>query len=301
MRKSENKIKSRGIDLVFDISVYVILTGVLFIILYPLYLILIASISEPNAVYAGEVRFLPIGFTLLGYQKIFQEGKIWIGYRNTIIYTVLGTTLNVLLTMMAAYPLSRKSFKPRTQIMVFFLVTMYIGGGLIPTYLLLSELKLVNNPLVMIVTGAVTVWNLIITRTYYQSTIPEELYEAAAMDGGSHFHFFLKVALPLSKAIVAVNVLYYGVGHWNEFFTALIYLRNPNYYPLQLVIRSILIQNTVNPDELKDLSILSEDYQKVVELMKFSTIIVSSFPVLMLYPFLQKYFVAGVTVGAIKG
>ncbi len=300
MNNLKSKIKYKGIDSAFDILVNILLFAALLIVLYPLYLVVIASFSDPDALINGEVRFWPVEITLLGYQKIFRDAKIWIGYKNTVIYTVLGTAINVVITLMAAYPLSRKSFRYRSHFMVFFMITMYFGGGLIPTYLVSLKLGLVDNWLVMVVSGAVTVWNLIVTRTYYQTTIPEELFEAASIDGSSHLYFFTRVVIPLSSAIIAVNTLYYGVGHWNEFFTALIYLRRKELFPLQLVLREILIQNRIEADAMEGL-FHTEDFQKTVELMKYSTIIVSSLPVMILYPFLQKYFVRGVVVGALKG
>ncbi|RTE10853.1 carbohydrate ABC transporter permease [Paenibacillus whitsoniae] len=290
--------QSRG-DKLFDAAGFLILLVALVTVAYPLYFIVIASFSNPSAVSLGEVILLPKGITLEGYSRIVAQSDLWIGYRNTIAYTIIGTFLNVALTVTGAYALSRKDLVGRNVFMGFIAFTMFFSGGLIPTYLLIKGLGLYNTFWVMVIPGAISVWNLIIARTYFQTSLPEELWEAAVMDGCSNFQYFFKVVLPLSQAIIAVLVLFYAVGHWNEFFNGLIYLKDRSRYPLQLILRDILIQTQISQDQVQN-----ENANKLAEaanLMKYGIIIVSSLPVLILYPFIQKYFVKGVMVGAIKG
>ncbi len=294
------KVKVSQSDKVFDIVNYAILFIVFLSVVLPLYFIVIASISSPDAIYSGEVRFIPKDISLEGYRKIFGDKNIWLGYKNSLIYTTLGTIISVIVTMAAAYPLSRKSFTGRNVFMVFFIITMYFNGGLIPTYLVVKDLGLLNKWPVMVIVGMVSVWNLIIARTFFQHSIPDELYEAASIDGCGQLTFFVQVVMPLSKAIAAVLALYYGVGQWNEFFRALIYLSDEALYPLQLVLRSILIMNQ-NSDNMVGDVISMMERQKQAELIKYGVIIVASLPVLILYPFLQKYFVKGVMIGSLKG
>lgn len=291
--------QSRG-DNIFDIINYIILTIALIVVLYPLYFIVIASISDPDMVNTGKVWLSPKGLTLDGYKRIFEDTKIWVGYKNTIFYTIVGTFINILLTLPAAYALSRKDLYGRNFFMGIFTFTMFFGGGLIPTYILIRKLGMENTVWVMLIPGAVGVWNLIVAKTFFQSTIPDELLEAAVIDGCSNTKFFISIVMPLSKAITAVMVLFYGVGHWNAFFNALIYLRDPDLYPLQIILREILIQNEVDANMMADASAVSE-MQRLSEMIKYAVIIVASLPVLIVYPFLQKYFVQGVMLGAIKG
>lgn len=294
------KVKISKDDIIFDTINYVLLSCVLIIVMYPLYFIVIASISDPTAVSNGQLKFLPIDITFEGYKRIFQDSLILSGYKNTIKYTVVGTTINIFLTMMTAYPLSRKDFSGRKVLMIFLMITMYFNGGLIPTYLIVKNLGLINNWLIMVLKGAVSVYNIIIARSFLQNSIPEELYEAAVIDGCSHIKFFTKVVLPLSKAIIAVLVLFYGIVHWNEFFTALIYLRDENLYPLQLILRSILLENQMQDAMMSNIEDINNQ-QYIADLIKYGMIIVASLPLLVLYPFLQKYFVKGVMIGSVKG
>lgn len=294
------KMKISKDDIIFDTINYILLSCVLIIVLYPLYFIVIASISDPTAVSNGQLKFLPIDITFEGYKRIFQDRLILSGYKNTIKYTVVGTTINIFLTMMTAYPLSRKDFSGRKALMIFLMITMYFNGGLIPTYLIVKHLGLINNWLIMVLKGAVSVYNIIIARSFLQSSIPEELYEAAVIDGCSHIKFFTRVVLPLSKAIIAVLVLFYGIVHWNEFFTALIYLRDEKLYPLQLILRSILLENQMQDAMMNNIDDINNQ-QYIADLIKYGMIIVASLPLLILYPFLQKYFVKGVMIGSVKG
>ena len=240
----------------------------------------------------------PTGHNATCYEKIFENTKIWRSYSNTIFYTVVGTTINVILTMMLAYPLSRKNFFARKPLTLFVMFTMYFQGGLIPTYLWMNDLHLYNTPWVMVLLPAINVFNLIIAINYISNSIPEELYEAASIDGCSHIRYFFSIVLPLSKTIVVVLVLYYGVAHWNEFMNGLIYLRDEGLYPLQLTLRNILLQNQASG--LGDVDSIIEQ-QKAAELIKYGVIIVSTLPVLVIYPFLQKHFAKGVMVGSVKG
>ncbi|MDF2716170.1 MAG: carbohydrate transporter permease [Paenibacillus sp.] len=274
-----------------------LLTVLLIIVLYPLYFILIASVSDPLDVNGGRVRLYPVNFTLEGYRSILGNGAIWGGYGNTLLYMAVGTAVNVAVTVMGAYPLSRKDLLGRNAVMMLITFTMFFSGGLIPTYLLVKSLGLLNSMWAVILPGAVSVWNLIIARTFFQLSIPEELREAAVMDGCSDLVFFARVALPLSKAIVAVLVLFYAVGHWNSFFGALIYFRDEDKYPLQLILRNMLIRGDVQ----ETLNVELAAGSPAADSIKYGAIVVASVPMLVLYPFVQKYFVKGVMLGSLKG
>ncbi|MBG9451249.1 sugar ABC transporter permease [Cytobacillus firmus] len=287
-------------DKVFDIINVSLVAIILILVVYPLYFIVIASFSDPNMIYDGKVWLLPKELTFEGYERIFQDSKIWLGYKNSIVYTVVGTIVNVSFTLMASYALSRKDLYGRNVIMFLFLMTMFFSGGLIPTYLVVKNLGLLNTMWALILPKAVAVWNVIVAKTFFETSIPNELLEAAKMDGCSDAKFFWKIVLPLSKPIVAVMVLFYAVGHWNSYFDALIYLNNENLYPLQLILRNILIQNEASTMMISDLESLAAK-QRVSELIKYGVIIVASIPLLIVYPFVQKYFVKGVMIGGIKG
>ena len=292
------KKKSKG-DRAFDITLVVISILIILVIAYPLYFVVIASFSQPEAVLGGKLRFLPVGFNLESYQMVLTEPKVWTGYRNTLLYTALGTCINLVLTTLAAYPLSRKDMPFRGLLTFVASFTMLFGGGMIPVYLVVRGLKLTDSIWAMVIPNALATYNMLVMKNYFQSSIPEELQEAAAIDGCDHFGTLIRVVLPLSAPIMAVIVLFYAVGHWNAFFNAIIYLRNQDLFPLQVVLRDILLQNSleaVGGD-------LTGMYEKVMrgESMKYALIIVASAPVIMLYPFVQKYFVKGVMVGAIKG
>lgn len=297
--KGKFRKQSKG-DIVFDVVNYILLGLIVFAILYPLYFIVIASFSDPDAINTGRVVFWPVGFNTMGYEKIFADAKIWNAYGNTIFYTVVGTLINIVLTMMFAYPLSRKDFCCRKFLTFFMMFTMYFSGGLIPTYIWMQQLGLYDTPWVMVLLPALNVFNVIIARTNIQNNIPEELYEAASIDGCSHFKYFWSVVFPLSKTIIAVLVLYYGVAHWNEFMNGLIYLRDEGLYPLQLVLRGILVQNQASADMMVDIESMMAQ-QKAAELIKYGLVIVSALPVLIIYPFMQKFFAKGVMVGSVKG
>ncbi|RHQ18210.1 carbohydrate ABC transporter permease [Lachnospiraceae bacterium AM48-27BH] len=299
-KRKHNFFKRSKEDIFFDIFNYAVLGIITVLVLYPLYFIVIASFSDPDAINTGQVVFFPKGFNTLGYQRIFENTKIWRAYGNTIFYTFVGTAINIIMTMVFAYPLSRKDFSGRKFMTFFMMFTMYFQGGLMPTYLLMQKIGLYDTPWVMVLLPALNVFNVIIAKTNIQHNIPEELYEAASIDGCSHFKFFWQIVMPLSKSIMAVLVLYYGVAHWNEFMNGLVYLRDEGLYPLQLVLRGILVQNQASADMMTDIESMLEQ-QKAAELIKYGLIIVSALPVLVIYPFLQKYFAKGVMVGAVKG
>lgn len=272
---------------------------VLIIVLYPMYFIVIASFSNSNMVNQGLVTLFPRGVNFYGFKKILERSDLWVGYRNTIFYTVAGTLLNLAVTLPAAYVLAQKKFKARRFVMTIFVITMYFGGGMVPTYMLVRSLHLTNSPFTMIIMGAVSVYNVIITRTFFESSIPAQLQEAAELDGCSHFRYFWSIVLPLSKAVISVITLYYAVGHWNDFFTALLYLNKDEYQPLQTILRNILLSNqamagTTGAGE-------GSYAQQFADQLKFAVIIVSTVPVLCIYPFIQKYFEKGVMLGAVKG
>ena len=297
-----NKLNSKKslVDSTFDIVNYSILGIVLLTVIYPLYFIAIASISEPNLVNSGQVWIIPKGIMFEGYKRVFSDPNIMTGYRNSIFYTVFGTAINVTLTLMAGYSLSRKDLKGKNAIMLFMTFTMFFSGGLIPTYLVVKSLGMINNIWAMLIPNAVGVWNIIIARTFFQTSIPDELLEAAIIDGCTNTKFYVKIALPLSKALIAIMILFYGVGHWNAFFNALIYLRDKKLFPLQLVLRGILVDSQMLAEMVKDQDMLSE-YQRLTEVIKYALIIVASLPLLIVYPFVQKYFVKGIMIGSLKG
>lgn len=276
------------------------LAGWLVVVLYPLLYVVNASVSDPAAIMTGQVRLLPVGFNLAGYEAVFKSRQVWTGYYNSIIYASVGTVINVVLTIMVAYPLSRPDFRGRNVIMFMITFTMLFNGGLIPTYLLVRDLGMVNTRWAMLIPNAIAVWNVIITRTYFQATIPKELLESAHMDGCSNVRFISAIVLPLSRAIIAVIALFYAVSHWNAFFNALIYLRDQRLVPLQIVLRSILLMNQVDPEMMTDVD-RAQGLEFLAEMLKYSLIVVASAPVIALYPFVQKHFVKGVMIGSIKG
>ncbi|MFD0696733.1 carbohydrate ABC transporter permease [Paenibacillus sp. GCM10027628] len=290
---------SRG-DKWFLFGVYVFLTLVLAAVLFPLLFIVSSSFSSPQAVVSGKVWLLPVDFSLEGYKAVFRDPHIVQGYWNSLIYTVGGTFVNVALTVMMAYPLARKTFYGRNFIMVLLVLTMMFEAGLIPTYLVVKNLHLLDSRLAMIIPGAIAVFQVIVARTFFQTTIPDELAEAAELDGCSDIKFMLSVVLPLSKPILAVLTLMYAVSNWNAYFDAMIYLKTPSLFPLQIVLRNILILNTIDPSMIADVKTLLAQ-QGLKDLLKYSLIVVASLPVLMIYPFVQKYFVKGVMIGSLKG
>ena len=291
-------------DKFFDISLFIILTIILIIVAYPLYFIIISSISDPKAVASGMVTFLPVGINFAGYREVFKNSLVVSGFINAIVYTACGVCVNLVVTIPTAYALSRSKFGGKTIVTWFYMITMFISGGMIPTYLVVKNLHMLDTMWSLILPGALSVYNMIVARTFFQSNLPEELWEAASVDGCTQTKFFFKVALPLSKSIIAIMVLYYGVGHWNSYFSALLYLKDDAKFPLQLVLRSILIQNQAAlAQQVTSVSaqVALEAQRQLGELMKYSLIIISSIPVMIMYPFVQKYFVKGVMIGSVKG
>ncbi|WP_372011226.1 carbohydrate ABC transporter permease [Paenibacillus chitinolyticus] len=284
----------------FDWAVYALLSLVSLIVLYPLVFVLVASFSSPEAVMRGEVWLWPKDITWMGYTKIFQNNEILTGYLNTIVYTVVGTAINLILSVAAAYPLSRKDFAGRNVISALMVFTMFFSGGMVPTYLLVKNLGMLNTMWALVIPGAVSVYNIIIMRTFFQSSIPGEMQEAASIDGCSNLGILWKIVLPLSMPIIAVMILFYSVGHWNSYFSGLMYLTDRDKYPLQLFLREILIQGQMQ----EMLGVGDDSHARNVmegEAIKYAVVIVANLPVLMLYPFLQRYFVKGVMIGSVKG
>ncbi len=294
------RIKERDLsDRIFHISVLVLSILCFIVILYPLWFVVIASISNSDMVNRGEVVFWPKDIRFYGFQQIFQDARILTGYKNTLIYVVGGTLLNMIVTMPAAYALSRPDFKARNKVMLYFVFTMYFSGGLVPTYMQINNLGLINTPWILLVMVLINTYNLIIARTFIQNTIPNDLYESASLDGCSHFRFFWSIVLPLSKAIISVEMLYYAVFHWNDYFNALIYTSNNDIQPLQMVLRRILLQNEAFANG--NGGVQGGYAQSSADQVKYAVIIVSTVPILCVYPFIQKYFEKGVMIGAVKG
>lgn len=284
----------------------VLLVLIFMLILYPLIFVLSASISDPDMVNAGEVILLPKGLNLNGYKKILGYDDIWLGYANTLFYTIAGTVLNLAVTIPCAYAISRKEMKGRNIVMTIIMITMYFSGGLIPIYLNFKSFNLLNTPYVLLIAGCVSAYNVIVSRTFFASSIPKELNEAAYVDGCGDWKTFIAIILPLSKPILAVMALYYGVGHWNNYFDAMVYLRDRSLYPLQMFLREILIQSKLSmstlaadmsPDAIKELNRQAEE----ANLIKYGVIIVATAPMLILYPWMQKFFEKGIMIGSVKG
>lgn len=301
MRRSH--IRQTRADNFYDAIVLFFVILLLILVLYPLWFVVIASFSNSSEVMKGNVIFMPKGFSVEAYTKVFSDPKIMTGYRNTIIYTVLGTLLNLAGTIAAAYPLSRRDFVGRKAISLMLMFTMFFNGGLIPTYLVYKQIGLINSPWVMIIPGMVNVYNMIVMRSFFES-LPYEMHEAAFIDGCGNIQILTKIVLPLSLPIISVMVIFYGVSHWNEYFSALVYLSEPDLKPLQLILRDILITSTTRVSSMMSggASMTGEmDRIRTAESIKYAVAIVSTLPVLCLYPFLQKHFSKGVMLGAIKG
>lgn len=297
--RKRRAVKDTGFDRAVGIVVNILCVIILLGVIYPLYFIVIASFSDSDMVNTGKVIFYPRGFSVYGYSKVWEDQRIWTGYMNTLIYTIGGTAVNMVFTSMAAYTLSRREFAARRVINGLFVFTMFFSGGMVPTYMLISKLGLINNRLVMILPFCVNIFNLIIVRTSFEG-IPKELYEASALDGCSHIQYFVRIALPLSKAVLSVITLYYVVAHWNDFFNALLYLNKPGLAPLQLVLRDILLSNQVFTQG-SSAGTGTSYAQRYADQVKYVVIIVSTLPIIVIYPFVQKYFEKGVMIGAVKG
>ena len=297
MKKSKLKLSRE--DKIYYAVCYTIIILLSLIVLYPMIYVVSASVSSGTALMAGEVWLFPKDITFLGYKTILQYKNVWIGYRNTIFYTVIGTFINVVMTLLCAYPLTRNNLMGRKQIMMLFTFTMRFSGGMIPNYILMKKLHLLNTVWVMIIPGALSVYNMIVTKTFIQSSIPEELLEASKIDGCDDIRYFFTILLPLSKAVIAVISLWYAVGHWNAYFNAFLYLTDKELYPLQIFLKEILIQSKVN-SELMDPEVALA-MQNLQLILKYGMIVISTLPIFCLYPFAQKYFVKGVMIGSVKG
>ena len=309
MKKEKYNMKTKPVkrcreDVIFDTVIFIILTLILFVVAYPLYWVIISSFSDPTAVSAGKVLLRPIGFTLKGYAEVFKNSQVMRGFFNSIVITFVGVCVNLAVTLPTAYALSRDNFSGKKPITVFYMITMFFGGGMIPTYLVVKNMQLLNTIWALVLPGCLSVYNMIVARTFFKSNISEELYEAGEIDGCTQSRFFFQIALPLSKAIIAIMVLYYGVGHWNSYFSALLYISDQDKYPLQLVLRNILITNQTALSQTATTAAARaalQEQQQLIDVMKYSLIIISSVPVLIMYPLVQKHFVKGVMIGSVKG
>ncbi|MFC3798370.1 carbohydrate ABC transporter permease [Cohnella sp. GCM10012308] len=297
-------IKLSRQDRLFDVANKIFLGLLLLVVLYPLVYVTSASISDPQAVNTGRMWLWPVQMTFEGYERVFRNADIWTGYRNTALFTALGVLINLAVMVPCAYTLSRRDMPLRQAILMFMLVTMFFNGGLIPTYLLVRNLHMLDTIWALVIPNAANVWSIIVIRTFFQSTIPRELEEAAEMDGASIFRLFRSVILPLSAPILAVIALFQGVGHWNAYFSAMIYLKNKELFPLQLIIREILVLQQMSASMLMNASGDQETLARqarIADIVKYAVMIVSALPLLVIYPFLQRYFVKGMMVGSIKG
>lgn len=298
--KKGTAIKPSKEDRIFYGIVLVIVTLIFLTVLYPIIYVISASFSSPTAVSTGKVVLWPVDFGLDGYKAVFENKDVLTGYRNTLFYTAFGTLINVFATLFAAYPLSRSDFVGRRYFLFFFTFTMLFSGGMIPTYMVMRDLHLLNTIWAVVLPGAVAVYNLMVARSFIEGNIPREMLEAAQVDGCSDFRYFWNFVLPLSKPVIAVITLFYAVSHWNAYFNAFLYLDDRNLFPLQLFLREILINNKVDATVVTDQAFL-EAKQGLADLLKYSLIVVSTLPIMCLYPFIQKYFVKGVMIGSVKG
>jgi putative aldouronate transport system permease protein len=290
-------------DVVFDAVSFVVLTFIFLIVAYPLYFIIISSVSDPFEVSAGRVLFYPKGFTLDGYREVLKNEGVMRGFFNSVYYTILGVFINLAVTLPTAYALSRNDFYGRKTISIFYIITMFVSGGLVPTYLVVRQMHMINTVWALVIPGAMGVYNMMVARTFFKTNIPNELLDAARIDGCSNTSFFFRIVLPLSGAIIAILVLWCGVAHWNSYFSALLYISDRERQPLQLELRMVLLQNTQAPNMPLTEEFIAEKrrLEALRDMMKYSLIIIASVPVLLLYPFIQKHFVKGITVGSLKG
>ena len=301
--KFKNLSKSNKVFYLFNSVFWIV---VMFLILYPLYLVCIASVSDPDAIVRGEVIWKPVDFSLIGYKSVLGYKELWISYGNSLFYTLSSICISIVVTLSAAYTLSRKAFLGKGLMNLYILITMFFNGGLIPTFLVMRDIGLYNSRWILILMGCVNVWNLMVARTYIQNSIPEELYEAAMLDGATHFQYFSKVVFPLSKTIVAVLAVYYGVAKWSDYFSGLVYIRDRALLPLQTVLREILatLQVDMSGDYYLTMADNAESLQQAIRIAnvsKYCIIVVATGPVVILYAFMQKYFEKGVMIGSLKG
>ena len=299
MTHARQKVRRQRKDVVFDVVLYTICALLLIVILYPLWFIIIASFSDPSAVAGGHVWLWPVGFTMEGYQELLRQPQVWLGYRNTIAYKVVGTLIGLAVNIPAAYALSRKDLWGRKGLMGLYVFTMFFSGGLIPIFLTVQQAGLYNTFWVLVLPFSVSAYNIIVARTFFETSLPPDLWDAAQIDGCGNLRFFFTMALPLSKAVISVIALWTAVGQWNSYFNALIYIRDENLYPLQLIMRNILITN-------QNFAALGTGEAAMIamrraNLVRYAMIIVATVPIMCVYPFIQKYFDQGVMIGAVKG
>ena len=303
----KHKMRESAQDRAFTIILYALTALLTLICLYPIYFTVIASFSDPYSVYGGKVNLWPVGFSLDAYTMVFENSEIWLGYANTFFYTIVGTAVNLAVTLPCGYALSRRDLKGKRFFMVLFMFTMYFSGGLVPGYLNIKQFGLIDSRWVLIIPGAMSVYNMIVCRTFFASTIPWELHEAARIDGASDFRTFARIVLPLSAPIIVVMILYYGVGHWNEYFNAMIYLKSRSKFPLQSFLREILIKGEMYKEEIAKGMLDGEAIQDMlkqldtINMINDCIIIIATAPMLAVYPWLQKYFAKGVMIGSVKG
>lgn len=295
-----NHIAESRSDRILNTVFTTIVLLLIVLILYPLIYVLSSSFSAGTAVTAGKVILWPVDFTTFGYELVFAYQSVWTGYANTIFYTVVGTVINLFLTTLAAYVLSRKTFQGRGLCTVIFLIPMFFSGGLIPTYILMTKLGLTNTRWAIIFSGTISIYNMIIMRTYFQNSIPADLLEAAKIDGITDIGYLVRIVIPLSKSIFAVIALYYAVAHWNSYFDALIYLRDRDLYPLQLILRGILNASKIDLTQIQDAELLAQMIG-MSDVMKYAMIVIATVPILAAYPFVQRFFEKGVMIGSVKG
>ena len=304
MEGTHKHVRRARADVIYDTIIFIILTFLFLIVAYPLYFVIISSISDPIEVSAGKVVFAPVGFTLDGYKEVFKTKTVVRGFLNSLIITVMGTSITLLVTIPTSYALSRPDFILKRPITLFYILTMFVGGGMMPTYIIVRNTGLLDTWWALVLPGCLGVYNMIVARTFFKTNIPLELMEAAKLDGCGNTKFFIYVVLPLSGAITAILCLYYGVGHWNSYFSALIYIQRRELWPLQLELRNILVLNTnaQTRQVMTEAELLEKKrLDALKEMMKYSLIIISSIPVLVIYPFVQKHFVKGVMIGSVKG
>lgn len=299
VRTNGNRIKKSTADKGFYTLNAILLGLVTLITVYPLYYTVIASFTDPTVVNTGKLLLFPEKLFFGGYEEIFNYRLIWTSYLNSIVYTLSGTLISIVLTVPLAYALSRKDFLPKKPLNMAFMFTMFFQGGMIPTYITLMKMGMLNTIWSLILPGAVSVWNMVVCRSFFESSIPDELLDAAQIDGCSDFRFFFSIVLPLSSTIVCVMLLFYGTGLWNSYMPALMYLKDTDQMPLQVILRNLLI---INENITSFAGVSSAAYrQQLADQLKYCVIVAAALPLLMIYPFLQKYFVRGVMIGAVKG
>lgn len=295
-------IKQSKSDRIFDFFNKLLVWFFIIIVSYPLIYIISASISDPSYVNSGEMWLFPKGITFEGYERVFQNNEIWLGYRNTIFYTLFGTFINLAVTLPMAYALSKSDLVGRKTIMALLVFTMFFEGGLIPTYLLIRSLGMIDTIWAMVIPNAAAMWNIIVTMTFFRVTIPRGLEEAAEIDGASQIRVFFQIVIPLSAPIIAVMALFYGVGHWNQYFSALIYLQSRHLFPLQLFLREILVQQQLTTELMRQAGAAEalSQHAQIADIVKYAVMIISAVPLLMIYPFLQRFFIKGMMIGSLK-